>query len=113
MSSLGLTLTLLVAPVSAAGLVGASRRVRRLLCRHWGTSGAFVFASLVTLAAAAGADGWVAGALLGASIALTVLASWIVIARRRGWAMPSTLPRRFDWDGFDVQFHAHAERAAR
>src|SRR3954453_15987666 len=105
MSSLGFTLSLLAAPVLVAGVVGASRPLRRLLCRHWGTSRVLAFASLVVLPVGAGAGGWVAGGLLGGGVALALLAGWIPIARGRGWATGSTLPRQFDWDAFDVQFH--------
>jgi hypothetical protein len=70
----------------------------------------FTFA---VLAAPLGAAGLVIGLLIGVTIALALLASWITIARRHGWGSRSTLPRRWDWDAFDAQFETHVERTTR
>jgi hypothetical protein len=113
MSTLGFTFAVLAAPLGAAGLVGASRRVRRVLCRRRLTPHAVAFAALLALMFAASARGWVIGLLMGVTIALALLAGWITIARRRGWGSRSTLPRRWDWDAFDAQFRTHVERATR
>jgi O-antigen/teichoic acid export membrane protein len=113
MSPLGFTFALLVAPLGAAGLVAASRRVRRLLCRHWLTQHLVSLAALLSLLFAAGARGGTLALLIGVSIALALLAGWITMARNRGWGSPSTLPRRWDWEAFDAQFRTHVERAAR
>jgi hypothetical protein len=113
MSTLGFTFAVLAAPLGAAGLVGASRRARRVLCRHGLTPHVVVFAAPLALLFAASARGWVIGLLIGVTIALALLASWITIARRRGWGSRSTLPRRWDWDAFDAQFETHVERTMR
>lgn len=69
-----------------------------------------VLAASVGAAVLVGARGWVLVLLAGAAITLVLLAGWITIARRRGWGSRSTLPRRWDWDAFDTQFQAYAER---
>ena len=113
MSTLGFTSVMLAAPLSAAWLVAASRRVRRVLCRHWLTPHAVAFTALLAFLFVARAHGWVVGLLMGATIALALLAGWITIARRRGWGSRSTLPRRWDWEAFDTQFQTHVERTRR
>jgi hypothetical protein len=113
MSPLGFTFALLAAPLGAAGLVAASRRVRRLLCRHWLTQHLVSLTALLSLLFVARARGGTLALLSGVSLALALLAGWITIARRRGWGSRSTLPRRWDWEAFDAQFRIHVERAAR
>jgi hypothetical protein len=104
---------LLVPPLGAAGMVGVSHTVRELVCRHRWTARAAIWGGVLSVVAGALMAGAGAQLVRGVAVALLAGAVWIPFARARGWGSRSTLPRRFDWALFEVQFQAYLEYSTR